>query len=124
MMLGFLMGLINPFERVITEIAKAKVAAANAQTDRERIAAEERAKALETKRDVLAAEASSGVNVLARAFLMLPVGILLWKVLAYDKALGQWTGGHTDALDGNLWWVITVVLGFYFLADVAKKVWK
>jgi hypothetical protein len=41
------------------------------------------------------------------------------KLYVYDKALGQWTGGHTDALDPNLWTVVTATIGFYFLYEGA-----
>jgi hypothetical protein len=39
--------------------------------------------------------------------------------LIWDKALGDWTGGHTDALDPNLWQVIMATVGFYFLYEGA-----
>lgn len=48
--------------------------------------------------------------------------ILLAKVLLYDKAFGQWTGGHTDALDSNLWNVVMVVIGSYFGAAAVERV--
>jgi hypothetical protein len=52
------------------------------------------------------------------------VSILIGKVLVWDKALGQWTGGRTDALDPNLWQVVMVVLGFYFLSETVSRVLK
>ena len=48
--------------------------------------------------------------------------ILLAKVLLYDKAFGQWTGGHTDALDANLWNVVMVVIGSYFGTAAIERV--
>lgn len=48
--------------------------------------------------------------------------ILLAKVLLYDKAFGQWTGGHTDGLDAHLWSVVQTVLIAYFGARSAEKV--
>lgn len=118
--MGFLLALINPLSAVVRDIAKAKIAMANAQTDQERIHAEERIKSLEAKRDVLVAEAAvSKFNIYVRGSIGSAVAVLLWKVLVYDKALGQWTGGHTDPLDANLWQVVSVVLGFYFLYEGA-----
>ena len=54
-----------------------------------------------------------------RSWLATGPAFLLTKIYIYDKALGQWTGGHTDPLDPNLWNVVMVVLGFYFLYSAA-----
>jgi hypothetical protein len=50
------------------------------------------------------------------------VVVLLAKVLIWDKALGQWTQGHTDALDPNLWSVVKTVIISYFGGRSAEKV--
>lgn len=50
--------------------------------------------------------------------------ILLAKILLYDKALGDWTGGHTDALDPNLWNVVMVIIGGYFSSTAVERVAK
>jgi hypothetical protein len=124
-MIGTILGWLNPIERIVTEIAKARIAAQNAQTDQARIAAEERAAALERRRDVMVAEAPlTRINAYLRASIGLWVSILIGKVLVWDKALGQWTGGRTDALDPNLWQVVMVVLGFYFLSETVSRVLK
>ncbi len=39
----------------------------------------------------------------------------------FDKALGQWTQGRTDALSPELWQVVMVVVGFYFLYEAFKR---
>lgn len=107
---------------IATKLASAYEAKQNATTKRQEIAATERIKRLEAKRDVLNAEAGHRagaiLNAGMRAFLSLPVGILLWKVLVYDKALGQWTAGSTDALSPQLWQVVTAVVSFYLVAEV------
>lgn len=115
---------LTGFSDAITNITKAisdtKIAAINAKTQEERIAAEERVKTLEARRDVMVAEAGvSKANIITRTLLAAPVGILLWKIFVFDKALGQWTGGTTDALSKELWQVVMVVLGFYFLYEGA-----
>lgn len=122
-MFALLLGLIDPISRIAGKIADAKVASANAQTDREKVAADERVKTLEAKRDVMVSEAGSRMNPIMRAFLAAPVGILLWKVLVYDKAFGQWTAGRTDGLSSELWYVVMLVVGFYFLDNIAAR-WK
>lgn len=109
-------GAVKAISLIVKEIAGARVEAKNAATERERIEAEERARALEARRDLMIAEAGrSRWNMIMRGVLALPVAILIWKIMVYDKALGEWTGGRTDALDDNLWMIVSVVLGFYFL---------
>jgi len=120
-MLGFLIGLIDPISKITKAIADAKIAATNATTEQARIAAEERVKILEARASVLSSEANrSAVNLYVRAFLAAPVGIFLWKVFVYDKALGQWTKGRTDGLDPNLWAVVMIVLTFYFVYETVQ----
>lgn len=124
-------GVTSVVNTLTSRIADARIAAINAKTQEERIAAEERQKSLEMQRDVLVQslqsraglqQAEAGVsiaNIITRTFLAAPVGIVLWKIFVWDKAFGQWTGGRTDALSGELWQVITAVIGFYFLYEGA-----
>lgn len=112
-----LLGLVDPVSRVAEQIAKAKVASLDATTQQERIAADERVRTLEARRDVLLANAANRIDTWTRAGLASPVIVIMWKILVWDKALGQWTRGHTDPLDVNLWWFISVVVAFYFLAS-------
>jgi hypothetical protein len=56
-----------------------------------------------------------------RGLMAFPVVVLLWKLLIYDKALGQWTMGHTDALGDDLWKVVAAVIAFYFLYDITAR---
>lgn len=119
-----LTGISNAITNISKSIADAKIAAITATTEQERIAANERAKALEARRDVLIAEAQAGskANVWVRTGMALPVAILLWKVFVYDKVLGEWTHGRTDGLDENLWHVVWIVLGFYFLYEITRAI--
>lgn len=107
-----LLGFADPIAKISQAIAQARIAATNAQTDREKIAQEERVKALEARRAVLEREADSRINQLIRAALAFPVIVFLWKVVIWDKVL-DW--GSTDDLSENLWYVTMMVLGFYFL---------
>lgn len=72
----------------------------------------------------MVAESGSKINMLVRAGLAFPVVFLMWKVLIYDKALGQWTDGHTDALDPNLWLVVMTIIGFYTIDTISKRFFK
>ena len=114
---------LDPIEKVSDAISRAQIAKAQAQTDEKRMQYDERIEALKAKRDVLVKESPDSVNAKMRAFLAMPVGILLWKILVWDKALGQWTGGRTDALSSDIWNVVMAVVGFYFLYQVAA-LWK
>lgn len=107
---------------IASRIAAAYEARQKATTDTEKLAAEERIKTLEARRDVLVAESGSCLNALMRAALATPVAIILWKIFVFDKALGQWTGGTTDALSPELWHVVMIVIGFYFLSETASTV--
>jgi hypothetical protein len=116
----WLLGLIDPVSRIVGKIADAKVAHANAETDRERIAAGERVKALEGKRDVLVAESGNRANAYMRLFIAFGPALYLNKIFIWDKVLGPLTGGSTDALDDNLWKVVAAVIGFYFLYEASR----
>lgn len=123
--LSAITGLSDAISNVSKAIADARIAAINAKTQEEKIAAEERVNTLEKRRDVMVAEASaSKANIYVRTFIALPVGILFWKIFVWDKALGQWTGGRTDALSPELWHVISIVIGFYFLYEGAVGITK
>lgn len=118
-----LLGLVDPISKIAGKIADARIAATNATTDREKIAADERVKGLEARMTVMVAEGGSRINAFTRAALAFPVAILLWKVFVWDKSLGQWTGGRTDALSPELWHVVMVVVGFYFVTDMVSR-WR
>lgn len=107
---------------IASRLAAAYEAREKAATDTEKIAADVLVRTLEARRDVLVAETGNRINSRMRAALAAPVAILLWKVFVYDKALGQWTSGTTEALSPELWHVVTIVIGFYFLADAASTV--
>lgn len=134
--IGSLLGLIPSALGTIDGITKAisneRIAATNAKTEQDRIAAQERAAALSAKRDLMIAEASrSNVNAGMRVFLALGPAIILSKLFVWDKAIGPFFGcvGKdtddwcnlfvTDPLDANMWTVITAVIGFYFLYEGA-----
>lgn len=123
--LASISGLTDAISNISKAIADARIAAINAKTKEEQIAAEERVKTLEARRDVMVGEASaSKANIYVRTFIALPVGILFWKIFVWDKAFGQWTAGRTDALSPELWQVISIVIGFYFLYEGAVGITK
>jgi hypothetical protein len=119
----WLLGLVDPISRIVGKIADAKTAQANAETDQERIAAGERVKALEARRDVLVAESGNPWNARMRLFLAFGPAVYLNKIFIWDKVLAPLTNGFTDPLDDNLWKVVAAVIGFYFLYEAVAR-WK
>lgn len=109
---------------IATKIADAYAARADAETEQAKIAAEERIRGLEARRDVMIAEGRSPVNAIMRAFIAIGPALYLFKIFVIDKlacpALGL--ACRTDQLSPELWQVVTYVLGFYFLADTATAV--
>ena len=117
-MLSFILGLIDPVTRIADKLAGAYAARQNAQTEQDRIRADEQIKALEARRDVMIAESGQGWNAAMRFALALGPCVFLLKVFIWDKVLKL---GSTDDLSENLWLVVTAVIGFYFLYDITAR---
>ena len=113
--LSILLGLVDPISRIAGKIADYKIASQHASTDRERVAADERVKGLEARRDVMISEAGSRLNVFVRAGFALPFVAYNFKLVVYDKMLG-W--GSTDPLSTELFQVEIACIGFYFLHSI------
>lgn len=111
----------DPIAKITDKIVELQIKKADAKTEQERIAADERSKALEARRDVMVAEGALWwINPAMRFCLALGPAAFLLKVFIWDKVLKL---GTTDALDSNLWQVVIAVIGFYFLYDIAAR-WK
>ena len=117
--ISILLGLVDPISRIAGKIADYKIAAQQASTDKERIAADERVKALEAKRDVMVAEAGSRINQFIRVGFALPFVIYNAKLILWDKALDL---GSTDPLSDELYQVQLTCIGFYFLHSIVARV--
>jgi cadmium resistance protein CadD (predicted permease) len=129
---GLIAGLFGSINHITDAISNEKIALINAKTQEEQIAVTERVKTLEAKRDLMIAEAgASRLNIWVRSFIALGPASFLLKVFLYDKVIGAFLGCSgktapgtcgtfvTDPLDPNLWQVISIVLGFYFLYEGA-----
>ena len=117
MWLSLLSLFMGAVPAIVGQIAQAKAQAANAKTEQERIAADERVKALEAQRDVLVQGTKSPWDTIGRAFLMTPFGIYVWKLVVWDKVFDL---GSTDPLSPNLWALCLTVFGFYFVSDITR----
>jgi Holin of 3TMs, for gene-transfer release len=113
-------GILDPVSKITGQIADVKINAQNATTEQAKVEAQEHVSALQAQRDVMIAESGHPLNTIARFLLVAPVTAFLWKVIVWDKALGQWTAGRTDDLTANEWWVVFSVVGFYTLTTIVK----
>lgn len=113
---------------ITKQIADARVQLANAKTEENRIAAEERVKTLEIRRDVLIAESRSPWNSVARFVLTAPIAFYLFLNYAWDKGVCKWLSVETqassicttDPLSPWLAGIAITVVGFYFVTDLTK----
>lgn len=71
---------------------------------------------------VVIAEQGNWITRSVRPALALPVIVIVFKLLIWDKALGSWTGGHTDPLDAHMWSYINTVVISYMGGRSVEKV--
>lgn len=75
----------------------------------------------ELRAQLLIAEQGSWMTRAIRPLLALPVVILLFKLLVWDIALGQWTNGTTDQLSPQLWSVVNTIVVAYMGGRTIEK---
>jgi len=122
---GFFNSIFTTINNLTKAISDEKIAQINASSSVEKAAIQARVDQLQSQRDVLIADASqSHLDIYIRSLIALGPTIFLLKVFVYDKVFQSITGGSTDALDPNLWNVVMVVLGFYFLATASISISK
>lgn len=131
---GLLSGLFGTLNGITSAISNAQIAKINAQTAQEQIHAQETINTLQARRDVMIAEsAHSNINGIMRFIVAVGPASYLLKIFLWDKVVGAVVGCtvlgaagcssfNTDALDANLWNVVMVVLGFYFLYDASTTI--
>lgn len=115
---GFTKSLIAPLTAIWGKIEDTKVqlAQVTSETDRARLTA--KLEVLQARANLMVSESRvSKLNIYVRTAIGGGVAFLIDKILVWDKALGQWTGGHTDPISPELWHTVWVVLGFYFLYE-------
>ena len=118
MIAGFILKLFGGgiIGQIGGELNKAYKARLTAQNNSERIAADKSIAGLEARKAVLVAEAKTSWNVLFRAVLALPFALFVWKVIVWDKILGL---GTTDDIGPDMYNLMMVVYGFYFVYETA-----
>lgn len=120
---AFFSGLFGSINSITAAISNEKIAAITATTDAERIHSQERVAQLQQQRDVLIADAQhSKLDLYIRSFIAIGPASYLLKIFLWDKVLAYWTNGTTDRIDQNLWQVVMVILGFYFVSATTTTV--
>jgi hypothetical protein len=119
-MLSFLLGLLPSvfmsLNSITAAIANEKIAALNATTAQDQIVANEKVATLQAQRDLMISDSQhSNIDLWMRTMVAIGPASYLCKIFLWDKVLQEYTHGTTDPLDPNLWNVVMVVLGFYFL---------
>lgn len=115
---GVFKSILDPLTSITNKIVDLQIKKADAKTEQERIAADERLRSLEARRDVMVGESGLRLNAYMRFFIAVGPAVYLTKIFIWDKVLKL---GTTDALDPNLWQVVIAVIGFYFLYDIAAR---
>lgn len=115
--------ITGPLESITKAITDVQLAKARASTDKEKIAADERLRTLEARRDLMIAESGHGVrlNALVRSLFAIVILVYLIKVVIFDLTFGQWTGWATPSLPERFDYIMTVIIGFYFLDSMVAR---
>lgn len=139
LILGFVTGLAGPISNIVGRISDLKIAQVTAQTDTERNKINQQIQESEDRKSVLVAEAGhrvvAAINATMRVALTLGPLAVLMKLMLWDKVIGSFWGCgrggpstdeqcytfNTDPLDAYQWGVITAVIAFYFIYDLASR---
>ena len=103
------------------ELRAAYEAKLTAQTDAAKLAAEETIARLEAQQSILLAEQGRWLTAWVRPAIAFPFVLFLWKIIVWDKVLGY---GTTDNLSPELWNLMMVVMGAYFLTRPFERVFR
>lgn len=101
------------------QLNKAYDAKLKATNDHEKLQAEQDIAQLEAQQAILLAEQGRWLTSWIRPAIAFPFVVYLWKLVIYDKVLG-W--GATDNLSTDLWQLMMVVVGAYFLTRPIESV--
>ena len=118
-MIAFLLGLINPLGRIADKIADMQVRLAAEKNDAARVALEGELGVLNARKDVILAAQADPMERWVRIGFALPFVLYIWKLVVWDKLLG-W--GATDGLSADLWAILYIVLGGYFVDTVVRRI--
>lgn len=139
--LGFVTGLAGPIANIASRIVDLQAKKVNAATEIEKARIDQQLEEAHDRKAVLVAEAGNRLAGTLNASMRLAIALgpmtVLTKIFFWDKVVGSFAGCageagqnigcetfRTDALDTNLWAVITAVIAFYFVYDLATRLKK
>lgn len=114
--LGLLSGPLSQISNDLKEAYQSKLAAKN---DAERIQADERISVLEARKSTILAAQSDPIERWVRVGFAFPFVLYINKLIIWDKLLGL---GVTDNLSSDLWQILWIVLGGYFVDTIVRRV--
>lgn len=117
-MFTFLLGLINPLKVIAQQIAEVQKKKIDAENTEKKLEYDERIKILESRRDSILAAQADPFERWVRIGFAVPFVFFVWKLVVWDKILG-W--GVTDNLSEDLWTILYIVLGGYFVDTIVRK---
>lgn len=118
--------ILNPLVNGALSYQKQKLDAAGshearvAELAQEQVALDKRE--AEINAGVVIAEQGNWVTRSIRPILGLAAGILTWKILVWDLALGEWTHGSTDKLSSQAYWLLTTIIIAYMGGRSAENI--
>ena len=118
LVLGFLSGPLSSISNDLKEAYQSKL---TAETDKEKLAADERIAVLEARKDSILSAQSSPVERWIRFGFAFPFVVYLNKLLIYDKVLAL---GSTDSLSPELTQLFWIIIGGYFVDGAIRTIKK
>ena len=76
----------------------------------------------QTEASIIRQEQGWWLTALPRPVMGLCAAILVAKLLVWDLAFGQWTGGHTDTLSDQAFWILQTIIVAYCGGRTIEKV--
>lgn len=128
--IGLLTGLAGPLANAFSQVEALQAAKLKASTDSEKQQLDAQLGEAHGRVMVLQSEAGSRINAIIRGGFAFGPMVYLNKNFIWDKVIGSFLGYSksgsmfdTDGLDVNLWQVVTAILAFYFVYDLAAS-WR
>ncbi len=119
LILGFFTG--GGATGLAAEIRQARKDQLDANTDKRKLAADERMHQLATQAMAQTTGSATWLPKIMRGLLALPFWVYVWKLVVWDKVLKL---GTTDNLSPELWRIFIVIVTFYFLDNTLKMISK
>lgn len=105
---------------IAKEIAEWDIKRREAENDEARVYAEQVIAQLKAREAILVEETKHAATRWIRPAIAAPFVIYLWKLVVWDKVLGM---GATDNLSPELWHLMWIVIGAYFVTRPFEK-WR